>query len=243
MEDIQCVSPLKALKFSQIEEEQSQCELDITQFQEKRSKKLCLCTYWFLCFFIFGFVTSQAMKYLSFSPLLEIPMRRNFSYNSAYIEPNELIDFASSANGGKIIPLLSNSSSLQTNLIENVISENNEPGYCWGFKGKSAQVGIGLAESIRPKSFGMVYLNSLNYSTAPKEFIVFGLRENQEKVILGRYEADIYIKGETRKVDQNFECKNCQEKFSVILLEITENYGSQFTCVYQFKVHGQSAAD
>lgn len=197
-----------------------------------------VCSNLFFYLFIFGFLSSQLFLYYRDSRLSsEIS-----DLNRRYIEKtndSNLIDFASANAGGRIIKGKS-SSSLKQNPIDLLISDNNSPGQCWGFEGHTGWAYIELPQTILLNSFEIIHLNSLDYSSAPKNFQLSGIEKNGEmkKVFSGI--LDMTIKSESRKSSFLFEASEGLS-FSSILLNITSNHGGKQTCVYQLKVHGQPA--
>lgn len=226
--------------FSSIKEEDVSCVIDLENNCSGRNKKqlkgfsCCL-----IILFLLGFLCSQIVIFLDYSPGAE-EVRESLqpSYCVNTKEKYELIDYAAVNNGGKVLRPQKGTLKPGKNSVEELISDNNAPGKCWGFEGNSATATIELFAAIFPQSFTIKHINSLDYSLAPKHFTVYSL-QNNEKTLLGRYFFDAKIHEEKRTTEQLFPCKNnCDSLTRTIQLEINENYGNANTCVYQFKVHG-----
>jgi Sad1 / UNC-like C-terminal. len=230
--------PNSSQKFSNLKADQEECSLDLETIPDtKQPKSFCFIFCWFFSLFFLGFVSSQVFVFVENQPISKFYQEPRSSYENIYSNKKTLIDYASLTNGGRIIKEKSFPSK-NLNKIEELISENNSPGHCWAFQGESGKAVIKLYSPIYPQSFTMVHINSLNYTTAPQRFNVYRLSEN-EKTILGSYNFDMTIKSEFRNPVQVFECKyGCNIQTDTIVLEILKNYGSFYTCVYQFKVHG-----
>jgi hypothetical protein len=196
-----------------------------------------LCSNLFLYLFILGFFTSQLTYYLenwkqSSSPK-PTPQVRTFHEESL---TSDLIDFASSKSGGKIISDLS-SPFLPKYPQSSILSDDNSASSCWCFKGSEGSVSIELSSKIAPSSFEIFHLNSLDYSSAPKTFKIFGGLSQSSQSLLLSGQLDLEIQEESRATLFKFSYTG-GEVVKLVTLNITSNHGNQTTCVYQFKVHG-----
>jgi len=197
-----------------------------------------LCSNLFFYLFIFGFLSSQLFLYYRDSEQSSEISDLNRRYIDK-IDENNLIDFASASAGGKIVKEKS-SYSLKQNPIDLLISDNNSPGQCWGFEGHIGWAYIELPQTILLNSFEVIHLNSLDYSSAPKNFQLSGVEKNGQLNKIYSGSLDMTIKSESRKTSFLFKASEVLS-YSIILLNITSNHGGKQTCVYQLKVHGQPA--
>ena len=197
--------------------------------------------------FLLGFLLSQISIYLYKHPSAQTEIETLKPKTQTIYQWNveEFIDYASDTNGGVILSEYSTPEYLgwfyifSQNRQEALISNNNEPGNCWPFNGTYGYIGIQLGQSIYPKHFSIFHINSLSYSSAPKNIKVYSLDHPSETVLLASYFFDLTIKGEKRQNSGFFECEfECEKPLSRVLLEVNDNYGGNGTCVYQFKVHG-----
>lgn len=223
-----------------LKDEQMGCLIDLEAINDKDYKLFNIFKYWLVYFFLLGFLCSQLNFFSNYKFDLETREEVLASEYVVNIEEKNLIDYASSSNGGTVVESLSTGYNKKVNSANEVISDNNAPGKCWGFEGKGT-AGIKLYTRIYPQAFTLVHLNSINYSTAPKIFNVYNLTPN-EKILIGSYEFDFTIRSESRKDYQEFKCMySCDRPVQVILLEVLSNHGDPLTCVYQLKVHGVAA--
>jgi hypothetical protein len=219
-------------------DDESKCEEDL-KIVTKSSLGKTICCISF-CFFLIGFLSSQLLRFYSFKPFQDTLKETFINYDNIGLETSTEIDYAAGSNGGKIIKVIEKETYQKANRIDEIISNDNSPGKCWAFQGSSASVSIQLFTSIIPTSFKIYHLNSLDYSTAPKYFKIFGLSITRGEVLLGSYFFDLTIKSEIRKPWHNFLChSNCDELVYGVKLEVLDNYGGLNTCVYQLRVHGK----
>jgi hypothetical protein len=197
--------------------------------------------------FLLGFLFSQISIYLFRDSSVKTEIDTVKPLNCTVTEENieHFIDYAASNNGGSILTEFSAEEYLgwftvfSNNRRESLISERNEPGYCWAFNGSYGYISIQLAQKIYPRHFTIFHINSLNYATAPKKLRVYSLDHDNYTALLADFDFDLTIKEEKRKNLAIFECQfDCDEPTTRVLLEVLDNYGASGTCVYQFKVHG-----
>ena len=221
----------------------NQWEENAIENEDEMKKFICTS----ILIFLLGFLFSQVTMYLYRQPVINSDTEAIRPSNLTIIESNleELIDYASSNNGARIIDeysvpeYLGWLSLFSYNRKESIISDNNEPGSCWPFNGTYGYIGIQLAQPILPRHFSIYHINSIPYSTAPKRIRVYSLDDPFHTIMLATYYFDLSIKGEKRKKWGLFECEfHCEQLVENILLEVVENYGGPGTCVYQFRVHG-----
>jgi Sad1 / UNC-like C-terminal len=235
-------------------EEAHNCYSDLKNNWEQNAKEKSNELQRFVCtsivIFLLGFLLSQVSMYLFKNPVQVISEEKNqinYVVSKVILEESaeEFIDYASSNNGGSILPEFSTPeylgwfSIISNNKRESLISDINEPGNCWPFNGSYGYIGIQLAQRIYPRHFSVFHINSINYSSAPKSMNVYSLDHPTETIMIASYFFDLTIKGEKRKNWGVFECQsNCDLPLKNVLLEITDNYGGSGSCVYQFRVHG-----
>ncbi|XP_039216450.1 SUN domain-containing protein 1 isoform X7 [Crotalus tigris] len=126
-----------------------------------------------------------------------------------------------------------------------VIQPDMYPGNCWAFKGSQGYLVIRLSMMIYPTSFCLEHIpKSLsptgNITSAPKDFLVYGLENEyqEEGILLGQYTYD-----QDGEPLQMFPVTKISEKaFQIVELRIFSNWGNaEYTCLYRFRVHGQTA--
>ncbi|TRY55562.1 hypothetical protein DNTS_023158 [Danionella cerebrum] len=171
-----------------------------------------------------------------------------------------MVDYALESGGGSIISTrCSESFNTKTALLSLfglplwyfsqsprvVIQPDVHPGNCWAFKGSSGYLVIGLSMEIVPTAFTLEHVaKSLsptgNISSAPREFNVYGLddEEQEEGQLLGEFlfEED----GESL---QSFPVsEEISRGFRIIEVKVLSNWGHpEYTCLYRFRVHGKHA--
>lgn len=203
------------------------------------SSPFSLCSNLFLFLFIFGFLTCQLVFYYKDSLKLPGVPDQNRRYIEK-IEETGFIDFASASAGGKIIKDKS-TKGLKQNPIDLLINENNEQGQCWGFDGHIGWAYIELSQTVKIKSVEIIHLNSLDYSSAPKNFYLVGVQANGEAKEILAGSLDMTIKSESRKSSFLFNVAELNP-FSSILINVTSNHGGKQTCVYQLKIYGRPSS-
>ncbi|XP_060548834.1 SUN domain-containing protein 1 isoform X2 [Pantherophis guttatus] len=126
-----------------------------------------------------------------------------------------------------------------------VIQPDMYPGNCWAFKGSQGYLVIRLSMMIYPTSFCLEHIpRSLsptgNITSAPKDFLVYGLENEyqEEGILLGQYTYD-----QDGEPLQMFPVSETTDKaFQIVELRIFSNWGhAEYTCLYRFRVHGQTA--
>ncbi|XP_073185752.1 SUN domain-containing protein 3 [Lepidochelys kempii] len=125
---------------------------------------------------------------------------------------------------------------------EVILQPNNYPGDCWPFPGSQGETVIKLAVEIIPRAVTMEHIPKKisptgEISSAPKDFAVYGLMEEDEEqgTFLGQFiyncEGDLF---------QTFQLKNELSEFMRFMkLKVLNNWGHpEYTCIYRFRVHG-----
>ncbi|XP_069065952.1 SUN domain-containing protein 1 isoform X8 [Pleurodeles waltl] len=126
-----------------------------------------------------------------------------------------------------------------------VIQPDMYPGNCWAFKGCQGYLVVRLSMQIFPTAFTLEHIPKTlsptgNISSAPKEFAVLGLEDEyqEEGKLLGRY-----MYNQDGDPLQTFQVMEENEiAFQIVELRILSNWGhTEYTCLYRFRVHGNSA--
>ncbi|XP_074842121.1 SUN domain-containing protein 3 [Carettochelys insculpta] len=125
---------------------------------------------------------------------------------------------------------------------EVILQPKNYPGDCWPFPGSQGETVIKLAVEIIPRAVTMEHISKKisptgEISSAPKDFTVYGLKEEDEEqgTFLGQFiydhEGDLF---------QTFQLKNELSEFMrYVKLKVMNNWGHpEYTCIYRFRVHG-----
>ena len=206
-----------------------------------------------LCFFsvifLLGYLSSISLMFtLKDSSPQEVEVEIVDPSYITYIEGTaELIDYAASKNGGEILFNLSSPefhgtlSSVTQNNLNSLISDSNGPEECWPSLGTEGFATVRLAARIFPTGFSVVLPSSF-LTTIPKKLSVFSV-DSSKSNLLGTIEVKISEKAEKLPKSVFAPClSHCQEPTQVLRLEVEENYGDNFTCVYQFKAHGLRTA-
>ncbi|KAM6424507.1 SUN domain-containing protein 1 isoform 6-T7 [Liasis olivaceus] len=126
-----------------------------------------------------------------------------------------------------------------------VIQPDMYPGNCWAFKGSQGYLVVRLSMMIFPTSFSLEHIPKTlsptgNITSAPKDFSVYGLENEyqEEGILLGQYTYD--QDGEPLQMFQVLE--TTEKAFQIVELRIFSNWGhAEYTCLYRFRVHGQTA--
>ncbi|KAH8335778.1 hypothetical protein KR074_001528 [Drosophila pseudoananassae] len=116
----------------------------------------------------------------------------------------------------------------------NILRPSLAPGACFGFKGSRATLTLQLAKSIRVEAIAMSHVAKemtprLCSNSAPKDFDVYGLREDcQKRELLGHWKYD----NDAKKRTQSY---NVKPKFSFrkLVFVFNSNHGANATCVYR----------
>ncbi|XP_040520887.1 SUN domain-containing protein 3-like [Gallus gallus] len=123
---------------------------------------------------------------------------------------------------------------------ETILQPDISAGNCWAFQGSRGHVVIRLPEKIWPTAFTIWHISkavspSGEVSTAPREFVVSGVDEDEGEALLGSFIYD--VDGE---IAQTFQVQEEPRKaFRQIKLEVRSNWGNkEYTCLYRADVHG-----
>lgn len=206
-----------------------------------------------LCFFsvvfLLGYLSSISLMFsMKDSSPQEVEVEVVDPSYITYIEStSELIDYAAYKNGGQILFNLSSPefhgtfSAVTANNLNSLISDANGPEECWPSVGTEGFATVQLAARIFPTGFSVV-LPSVFLKTIPKRLRVFSVDSSKSHLLAT---VDVIISEKTEKLPRSVFAPcvmHCQEPTQVLRLEVEENYGDNFTCVYQFKAHGLRTA-
>ncbi|XP_036428192.1 SUN domain-containing protein 1 isoform X9 [Colossoma macropomum] len=124
-----------------------------------------------------------------------------------------------------------------------VIQPDVHPGNCWAFRGSHGYLVIRLSMKIIPTAFSLEHIPKTlsptgNISSAPRNFTVYGLDDEQQEEgqVLGRY-----VYQEDGEPLQTYPVKeNSTNTYQIIELRVLSNWGHpEYTCLYRFRVHGK----
>ncbi|XP_072184187.1 SUN domain-containing protein 3-like [Excalfactoria chinensis] len=125
---------------------------------------------------------------------------------------------------------------------------DNHPGNCWPFPRSQGHVVIKLPMAVFPTAVTINHeipagaYRADSISSAPKDFAVYGLKdeEDEEGIFLGEF---TFVLGQAP--GQTFPLKNkLSGLISYVRLQVLSNWGNpEYTCVYQFRLHGDPARD
>lgn len=167
-----------------------------------------------------------------------------------------LVDFAMEPMGGQVITTRCTESYqartavvsilgvplwYPTNTPRTVITPGINPGECWAFQNFPGFLVVKLAAPIKISAFSYEHISKKliangRIDSAPKDFEVYGLRNETEKepLLLGHFRYD--YDGEPL---QFFASAHYDQVFEMIELRVLSNHGNpNYTCLYRFRVHG-----
>ncbi|KAF2898229.1 hypothetical protein ILUMI_07947 [Ignelater luminosus] len=133
-----------------------------------------------------------------------------------------------------------------SNTPRTVITPGVTPGECWAFQNFPGFLLIKLSAPVKITAFSMEHISKMlapngKIDSAPKEFSVYGLRNESDKepTLLGKYMYD--YNGASL---QYFDVQNDGLIFDIIELRIHSNHGNpNYTCLYRFRVHGSLSTE
>jgi hypothetical protein len=216
-------------------------------FEKRYSVLEILC--FFTVVFLLGFLASTSLMFsMKDSKVSEVEVEIvDPSYLTLVESTSEMIDYAAEKNGATILVNLSSPefhgsfSVASYNNLQALISDHNGPEQCWPSVGSNGFATIQLAARVFPVGFSVV-LPSTFYKTIPKRLSVFSV-DSRRSLLLATIFVDVSENDQKMMRKVYVECMfNCQEPTQVVRLEVNENYGDVYTCVYQFQVHGLKTA-
>ncbi|NXI67258.1 SUN2 protein, partial [Anseranas semipalmata] len=126
-----------------------------------------------------------------------------------------------------------------------ILQPDVNPGNCWAFRGSQGFAVIRLSSLIRPTAVTLEHVPKAlspqgTIPSAPKDFTVYGLKEEREEegLLLGRFTYD-----QDGEPIQTFYFKGDDVgAFQLVELRVLSNWGHpEYTCIYRFRVHGEPA--
>ncbi|XP_010282845.1 PREDICTED: SUN domain-containing protein 2-like [Phaethon lepturus] len=126
-----------------------------------------------------------------------------------------------------------------------ILQPDVNPGNCWAFRGSQGFAIIRLSSIIRPTAVTLEHIPKAlspqgTIPSAPKDFAVYGLKEEgeEEGLLLGQFTYNhdgdpiqtFYLEGDTVGT------------YQLVELRVLSNWGHpEYTCIYRFRVHGEPA--
>ncbi|NXT94917.1 SUN2 protein, partial [Anhinga rufa] len=126
-----------------------------------------------------------------------------------------------------------------------ILQPDVNPGNCWAFRGSQGFAVIRLSGIIRPTAVTLEHIPKAlspqgTIPSAPKDFAVYGLKEEgeEEGLLLGQFTYNhdgdpiqtFYLEGDTLGT------------YQLVELRVLSNWGHpEYTCIYRFRVHGEPA--
>ncbi|OCT83121.1 SUN domain-containing protein 2 isoform X2 [Xenopus laevis] len=125
-----------------------------------------------------------------------------------------------------------------------ILQPDLNPGNCWAFRGSQGYAVIRLSSRIHPTAVTIDHIpRSLSpkttISSAPKDFSVYGLEEESQKegLLLGNFTYN-----QNGEAIQTFSIQGGDiSMYQLVELRIQSNWGHpEYTCIYRFRVHGET---
>ncbi|NWX16821.1 SUN2 protein, partial [Aegotheles bennettii] len=126
-----------------------------------------------------------------------------------------------------------------------ILQPDVNPGNCWAFYGSEGFAVIRLSSIIRPTAVTLEHIPKAlspqgTIPSAPKDFAVYGLKEEREDegLLLGQFTYNhdgdpiqtFYLEGDAVGT------------YQLVELRVLSNWGHpEYTCLYRFRVHGELA--
>ncbi|NXK07232.1 SUN2 protein, partial [Herpetotheres cachinnans] len=126
-----------------------------------------------------------------------------------------------------------------------ILQPDVNPGNCWAFRGSQGFAVIRLSSIIRPTAVTLEHIPKAlspqgTIPSAPKDFAVYGLKEEgeDEGLLLGQFTYNhdgdpiqtFYLEGDAVST------------YQLVELRVLSNWGHpKYTCIYRFRVHGEPA--
>ncbi|KAJ7425902.1 SUN domain-containing protein 2 [Willisornis vidua] len=124
-----------------------------------------------------------------------------------------------------------------------ILQPDVNPGNCWAFRGSQGFAVIRLSSIIHPTAVTLEHIPKAlspqgTIPSAPKDFTVYGLKEEgeEEGLLLGQFTYDhdgnpiqtFYLEGDSVGT------------YQLVELRVLSNWGHpEYTCIYRFRVHGE----
>ncbi|NXW47487.1 SUN2 protein, partial [Nyctiprogne leucopyga] len=124
-----------------------------------------------------------------------------------------------------------------------ILQPDVNPGNCWAFRGSQGFAVIRLSSIIRPTAVTLEHIPKAlspqgTIPSAPKDFAVYGLKEEREEegLLLGQF-----IYNQDGDPIQTFYLEgDAVGMYQLVELRVLSNWGHpEYTCIYRFRVHGE----
>ncbi|NXO00934.1 SUN2 protein, partial [Rhinopomastus cyanomelas] len=126
-----------------------------------------------------------------------------------------------------------------------ILQPDVNPGKCWAFRGTQGFAVIRLSEMIHPTAVTLEHIPKAlspqgTIPSAPKDFMVYGLKEEKEEegLLLGRFT----YKHDGDPIQTFYLDGDGVGAYQLVELRVLSNWGHpEYTCIYRFRVHGTPA--
>jgi tetrahydromethanopterin S-methyltransferase subunit G len=134
-----------------------------------------------------------------------------------------------------------------------VLDSNMTPGSCWPIPDHQGNFSVILSYPVIPSAFTIDHIpksEALQPGSMPRTFNIYGYNPHLSKDDIVQGKGLVRLLSGEYKDDgpsaQSFEVSPQQQQkekqaFQVFMLSITSNYGTEYTCLYRFRVHGEKA--
>ncbi|NXU48610.1 SUN2 protein, partial [Turnix velox] len=124
-----------------------------------------------------------------------------------------------------------------------ILQPDVNPGNCWAFRGSLGFAVIRLASVIRPTAVTLEHIPKAlspqgTIPSAPKDFAVYGLKEESEEegLLLGQFTYN----HDGNAIQTFFLEGDDVGTYQLVELRVLSNWGHpEYTCIYRFRVHGE----
>ncbi|XP_061220685.1 SUN domain-containing protein 2 [Neopsephotus bourkii] len=124
-----------------------------------------------------------------------------------------------------------------------ILQPDVNPGNCWAFHGSQGFAVIRLSSIIRPTAVTLEHIPKAlshkgNIDSAPKDFAVYGLKEEREEegLLLGQFEYN----HNGNPIQTFYFEDDTIGTYQLVELRVLSNWGHlEYTCIYRFRVHGE----
>ncbi|KAM9028454.1 SUN domain-containing protein 2 isoform 2-T3 [Ara ararauna] len=126
-----------------------------------------------------------------------------------------------------------------------ILQPDVNPGNCWAFRGSQGFAVIRLSSIIRPTAVTLEHIPKAlspkgTIPSAPKDFAVYGLKEEgeEEGLLLGQFTYN----HNGNPIQTFYFEDDTIGPYQLVELRVLSNWGHlEYTCIYRFRVHGEPA--
>ncbi|XP_030334046.1 SUN domain-containing protein 2 isoform X3 [Strigops habroptila] len=126
-----------------------------------------------------------------------------------------------------------------------ILQPDVNPGNCWAFRGSQGFAVIRLSSIIRPTAVTLEHIPKAlspngTIPSAPKDFAVYGLKEEgeEEGLLLGQFTYN----HNGNPIQTFYFEDDTIGTYQLVELRVLSNWGHlEYTCIYRFRVHGEPA--